>query len=365
MLPPIPGSPITPSPSDESNARGSAVKRKSKRSSGKSGGRKPSLPPPVVKEVKGKSKHKYPVTKASDPVHMQAKSSPLSTENRPGEQNYRGFFNLGVIILVIANMSLILDNLHAHGLQVSLPRWTIAEEGVVCENEFMCGFTGTLIQSFASYAFSVSSAYLIECLRLNRLISEPVCISLHVLLGAINFVVPIYWVWVSQTHPLFCMIYMFEAVVIWLKLISYAHVNKDLRAQRFQKLGDKSGLSLSRHTDSGSSSRPLTPRSAADKASTITNSGSSFALQDHAPSYKLYDGNAKPINNPIKDCEPPFVSYPANLTPSNLIYFCMAPTLCYQLNYPRSLRIRWPYVLSIFIRFFLFGSFLTFGIQQV
>jgi diacylglycerol O-acyltransferase-1 len=31
----------------------------------------------------------------------------------------------------------------------------------------------------------------------------------------------------------------------------------------------------------------------------------------------------------------PLVTYPSNLTVSNMTYFLLAPTLCYELNYPR------------------------------
>ena len=34
------------------------------------------------------------------------------------------------------------------------------------------------------------------------------------------------------------------------------------------------------------------------------------------------------------------LKYPDNLTVANLYYFCLAPTLCYELNYPKTCRIR-------------------------
>lgn len=48
--------------------------------------------------------------------------------------------------------------------------------------------------------------------------------------------------------------------------------------------------------------------------------------------------------------EPPILSYPMNLTFSNLLYFSIIPTLCYQINYPRSPSIRWKYVATLIIR---------------
>ena len=35
------------------------------------------------------------------------------------------------------------------------------------------------------------------------------------------------------------------------------------------------------------------------------------------------------------------VEYPANLTLANIAYFTVAPTLCYELEYPRNATINW------------------------
>lgn len=37
----------------------------------------------------------------------------------------------------------------------------------------------------------------------------------------------------------------------------------------------------------------------------------------------------------------PALAYPENVTVRNMCYFLAAPTLCYQLGYPRTSRIRW------------------------
>jgi diacylglycerol O-acyltransferase-1 len=37
----------------------------------------------------------------------------------------------------------------------------------------------------------------------------------------------------------------------------------------------------------------------------------------------------------------PAVRYPDNITYANMVYFLAAPTLCYQLGYPRTPYIRW------------------------
>jgi diacylglycerol O-acyltransferase-1 len=58
------------------------------------------------------------------------------------------------------------------------------------------------------------------------------------------------------------------------------------------------------------------------------------------------------------------IVYPNNLTVSNLAYFLAAPTLCYQLNYPRSPRIRWGYVLNKLAQLVFFVCAVIFMMEQ-
>jgi diacylglycerol O-acyltransferase-1 len=45
------------------------------------------------------------------------------------------------------------------------------------------------------------------------------------------------------------------------------------------------------------------------------------------------------------------VSYPDNLTVLDMSYFIVAPTLCYQMNFPRSKSIRWYWLTGKFLQF--------------
>lgn len=61
----------------------------------------------------------------------------------------------------------------------------------------------------------------------------------------------------------------------------------------------------------------------------------------------------------LTDFNETFINYPDNLTHRNLYYFIAAPTLCYEINFPRSERIRKSFLirrcLEIVIRFFSLG----------
>lgn len=52
------------------------------------------------------------------------------------------------------------------------------------------------------------------------------------------------------------------------------------------------------------------------------------------------NGNMKSEEDKKKDHSTPLVQYPNNLTVPDLLYFLCAPTLCYELNFPRTTRIR-------------------------
>lgn len=86
-------------------------------------------------------------------------------------------------------------------------------------------------------------------------------------------------------HPMIGTVSEIHAIIVWLKICSYAFTNRDLRHALFS------------------------PRSAATLP-------------------KIYS-----------ECP-----YPRNITLSNLSYFWWAPTLVYQPVYPRSARIRWVFV---------------------
>lgn len=54
--------------------------------------------------------------------------SPLSEDAR--QQNYRGFFNLGVIVLAVSNFRLIFDNLAKYGNKIQLRRYFNSFPGI-------------------------------------------------------------------------------------------------------------------------------------------------------------------------------------------------------------------------------------------
>ncbi|XP_049850063.1 uncharacterized protein LOC126320759 [Schistocerca gregaria] len=58
------------------------------------------------------------------------------------------------------------------------------------------------------------------------------------------------------------------------------------------------------------------------------------------------------------------VHYPHNLTLGNICYYFVSPTLCYQLNYPRTKKIRWAWVAVKFVQLIFLVCLIIFMLEQ-
>jgi len=285
-----------------------------------SAGRTRTLSEELLQTRKSKQKNVFPASKA---IHVASVASPLSDDAKPG-QNYRGFFNLGVIILVISNFKLILDNLTKYGNKMSdyIPTFEFSKEEIT-EDFYSVRPEFVLF----SWLLTVVMSYLIEAAVVRGYIRGRVATVHHVITGAYNLIFPVVWVTVSKSHPGYCMLYLLQSTILWMKLISYAHVNREMRIIK--------ALELEKCDSEGNRD-------------------------------ELYN-NSKPLTSlfaEIKDLEPPFTHYPANINLLDILYFSVAPTLCYQLNYPRLKTIRWKYVASLVLRLLLVLGLMLYMVGQ-
>jgi hypothetical protein len=200
---------------------------------------------------------------AYKPMHMANVPSPLSSETRSGEYSYRGFFNLMVIILGLTHCELIVNNISKYGLKVDLVNWIRPPEAVLevvseaIKEGIEKGGKGGLPLSLLDYetssilrhffyailvwAVSILLNFSLEkfCASFPQKVNEKVVFLLNFLVGSFNILVPCYFVWTSKGNPGINLLYLFQSIIIWMKLISYSHANKDLRrATRKQKKVD-------------------------------------------------------------------------------------------------------------------------------
>ena len=266
--------------------------------------------------TKKQEKKKAPHMAASKPIHTAAVPSALSEDAR--QQNYRGFFNLGVIILALSNFKLIYENLANYGNTISWPTFKLSTDYTEIRTDYYSVRPEFVLISWIS---TILTSFTIEWLGVKKILSSRMVTILHFVCGVVNLVFPIQWVWFSQSHPGYCMLYLFQSTILWLKMISYGHVNRELcHAKKMEK---KSKEMERIRAESG----------------------------DFSNNDELYN-NAKPLNSffDLKDIEPPYMHYPENITLINMLYFSVAPTITYQLNFPRSKQVRVKYLASIFLR---------------
>ncbi|KAK4257802.1 hypothetical protein QN277_007340 [Acacia crassicarpa] len=229
----------------------------------------------------------------SVPVHRSVRESPLSSDNI-FQQSHAGLLNLCIVVLVAVNSRLIIENLMKYGLLIKYGFW-FSSKSLRDWPLFMCCLTLAL--------FPIAS-YLVEILAQRKKLSEPVIISLHIFITSAAVLYPVVVILRCDSAFLSGGTLMLLACIVWLKLVSYAHTNSDLRA-------------LSKSIEKG-----------------------------------------EELPNNLK------MDYPYTVSFKSLVYFMVAPTLCYQPSYPRTPSIRKGWVFRQVVKLIIFTGVMGFIIEQ-
>lgn len=172
-----------------------------------------------AEKVDARSTKGYPQSK---PMHRSTAPSYLSSE--APMQNYRGLFNLGIIVLVVSNARLLLDTLKTHGSVFDnvpdLPGFAVSHDRWG-EYPVVSGFA--LMQIFIIVAFSI------EKLLSNRTMPNSLGMFLHHTNAHGCLLVMIHIVWNYIDNPFFGALVLFYGVITWMKLLSYLLANEDYR----------------------------------------------------------------------------------------------------------------------------------------
>ncbi|CAJ0960545.1 unnamed protein product, partial [Mesorhabditis belari] len=193
-----------------------------------------------------------------------------------GWTNYTGFFNLAILLLVVSNGRVALENLIKYGILISPLYWF----------EFLTADL-SLTNWPNLFMFLFSNVSIITVLFMEKLLEQGhfcnrfAAIFYTLLIGA-HVTLPAVVTLYIKGNPLYSAFCLGLIVIEALKLVSFVHVNYWCRSARLQVKKESS---------------------------------------DFTPPESLH-------------------LYPSNLTLGNIYYFMAAPTLCYELSFPRLERRR-------------------------
>ncbi|XP_030002624.1 diacylglycerol O-acyltransferase 1a isoform X2 [Sphaeramia orbicularis] len=227
-----------------------------------------------------------------------------------GYSNYRGILNWCVVMLVLSNARLFLENIIKYGILVD----PIQVVSLFLKDPYSWPAACLII---VSNVFILGALYTERRLAVGT-ISETTGLILHIFNLTSLLIFPSTTVLtVPSMTPVGGVLSLGIYTVLFLKLYSYQDTNRWCREIRRAK------------------------------AKRLTRSYS-------CPSVTQSNGSAVHSN----------VSYPGNLTHRDMYYFVFAPTLCYQLNFPRSPRIRKRFLMRRLFEMLFFMQLLVGLIQQ-
>lgn len=244
----------------------------------------------------------YPPSK---PMHRVCAPSYLSVE--APVQNYRGFFNLGVLMLIVSNIRLLVASVRKHGFVVTaffdhIKQLSHIQRDPWEEFPFVTGFLLQLV--------FITNAFCIEWLLSRRRLYSGLGTFLHHANAHIALIVPMWIVWNFIDKPPVGAVLLLHATITWMKLLSYALANED---------------------------------------------------------YRLNESDAENLLALVEDLDPvdADIRYPANITVSNMIYFWFCPSLTYQIAFPKISRRRWLKIGGILMRLLICVTLFTFVAAQI
>lgn len=242
--------------------------------------------------------------RASAPVHRAPRYSMLSSE-RLSYERHAGLINLGVVVLLATHSRLVIENLLKYGIM--RPKIWVH---FLSKNGWLLLATTPILAAAPAFVF------LLEWLAAKRVRKDKfrprdqgIMITFEAIAAISALFLPCVLILRADAPPLHGFLLIFPTVILWMKLVSYAHCNADLREE---------AISSKRVTGS-----------------------EVLAVQDAV-----------------------MQRYPDNVNMKDFLYFLAAPTLCYQTGFPRSERLRPRWLLRRFAELIFMAGLQLFLVEQ-
>ena len=238
-----------------------------------------------------------------------------------GFTKYEGMFNWGALLLIISSVRVCLENLIKYGFRVSPAGWIRFIVGDL-------GHEGDILNKFpvlyllGYIPVPVINAFILEKMLAHSHLDWSSASLLHSLNLAFTLAIPVVTINSLPCGIVSAMIACMSYTCLVLKLVSYIQVNKWCRdKQRRGFLVNSNGK--------GDFLRRERMKSLINVNDAVT-AGRVESSEDETEK---------------ADSESKLVRWPQNINAKDLSYFMVAPTLCYELNFPKTSRKR---------KFFLF-----------
>ncbi|VDL62992.1 unnamed protein product [Nippostrongylus brasiliensis] len=210
-----------------------------------------------------------------------------------GWTNYRGFFNLAMLLLIVSNGRVALENVIKYGILISPLKWL---QFMLVEAS-LWNWPNLTMVLFSN--ITIILVFVVEKILEKGILSNYFAAVFYPILVCAHLVIPAVVTLILKGNPL-CSVFSLAIIVIEaLKIVSYVHVNYWCRCARQEKTDES----------------------------------------------KKFDGPTKPEMSSVEMAS----LYPASLNLCDLYYFMLAPTLCYELKFPRSVRRRKLFLAKRFI----------------
>uniref|UniRef100_A0A8R1DQ72 O-acyltransferase n=1 Tax=Caenorhabditis japonica TaxID=281687 RepID=A0A8R1DQ72_CAEJA len=251
-------------------------------------------------------------------VIHSAQDSLFSTSS--GWTNFRGFFNLSILLLVLSNGRVALENVIKYGILITPLQWlaTFVEDYSFTSWPNLGLILGSNLQ--------ILTVFGVEKILERGWVGNAFAAVFYPLMVITHLTIPVV-VTLKHTskNPLWSVAMMSIYVIESLKFISYGHVNYWARDARRKISEIKSQVTeLARKTSD--------PKQFWD-------------LKEDLSMHQMAS------------------AYPSNLTIFNIYYFMAAPTLCYEFKFPRTPRIRKRFLIKRIVEL-IFLSFLIAALVQ-